>query len=74
LAPMLTETEMIDLVTITMPAMIFFIGGTSFDEPENKVESSQKPNDDIPINNRVPTATSAGNCEPNPTGLSSSLS
>ncbi len=54
--------------------MIFFIGGTSLDESVNQVESSQKPNDDIPINNRVPTATITCDWEPSHSGLSSSLS
>ena len=53
---MLTETDIIDLVTITMPARIFFISGTSLGESKNIVESSKKPNDDIPINIKVPTA------------------
>ena len=70
---MLTKTNIIDLVTNIMLAKILSIGGTSFDDLKVIVDSSQKPNDDIPINNKVPNATTSCDREPNPNGLSNSL-
>lgn len=73
LAPMLTETEIIDFVTTIMPARILFISGTSFGGSKNIVKSNKKPKDDIPINSKVPIAASTWETESSPNGLSSSL-
>ncbi len=73
LAPKLIETEIIDFVTKIMPVMILFISSTSFFESKNIVESSQTPNEDIPINKKVPIAINSCELESSPFGLSSSL-